>query len=1376
MSRPEYIAEVRVQAPLLRELTLDAWLAFDSDYKAWSARGGAKPAGALLADTTMDMLNMTYPIELPDVASIVKLSRDELFVFIKRELRVGVTMPKALIILNTMTNASASKLHSSQAVNYNGVIEYVMAFRRWQNIFGDLFQTELADQELASTFVRRLAPPLFRQGVELERTAKTLVATMNTTLDVARRARLQQEFLATPGRRDVGQEHNKEDKPKDDKAKADKAKVDNKGKAGDKPKDDKAGRACFLCHKHGHNAADCPEKPKDDPKARAAAVEAKEKLKKMSAIKDVAAAQSPDVDAAVLVRLDDNLDAQALLDSGSDFDCVSQNIYQRLKASPSGVRVRSAQQQVLLGDGSLLTVSEAITITATIQVRGRSVRFTRDYLVFPTLADKDVIIGIKTMRDVGLIILLERDEALVREIPEEAFFPELEPELVARTSQASPIPDELQQRVAALVDSYADLFDNDLSVPANLPAFRVIPKKDAKWPRVLPRQLSPIREEALNSIIDEGVAMGHYIFTTAPASAAPVLVKKPNGDFRLALDYRAVNLVTEDEHFPLNDMQTVMAHLAGHKYFAKIDLKDAFHQVELESDSQRLLTIATPRGNYMPTRMGQGLKNAASHFSHGITTAMQQLPPKTATNFQDDIIALGKDEDSFLDHLTTLLGWARANRIKLSRKKSIFLATEVLFVGHLVDANTIRQDPARIQAVLGMAVPTDTSTARSLLGVLNYFRRFIPNYADIVQPITRLTSSRVPFQWATEQQDAFDKIMTAIQRCQPLYHVQYDKSLYIRTDASRRGAGAVLFQYDEDNETCVIAFASKQFTNTMAAWTTIEQEAFAIVFALHTFEQYLLGYKFTLQTDHRNLTFIYRAASDKVLRWQLYMSGFDFSIEHIPGADNKIADGLSRLFALRAASNVQQADQVDDVDIDEDYDLLAFVDDVEDVQSGSTTEEEEEELIQPVPPLVPVLPNDNSILLSVHNHAVGHRGVEPTLRLLAIKGYTDGAWRAKVKHFIDSCGICQKLRSGGIKPIAALKTTMTSRPFDTIAIDTAGPLPIDDSGNMYIIVSIDIFSRWIELKAAPSTSAEDAATALLHVVGRFGVPRMIHSDKGPQFNNSLISHLVAFLEFKQQFTLPYRPQANGVVERAIAEVMKHLRAIIYDKRVSFTWSLHLPVVQRIINSSYHSAIGTSPAQILFPGVLDLDRGLLSLQEEDKSATNVHQYVLQVEQAFNHIIEISEKHQQQVIQQYLSKSPEAVGLEIGQHVLLQYPNRPPSKLATRWFGPLTIIDKMGDNEYSLLNPVTKQVSQVHATRIKLFKNDVNRLSLDLLAEDYKEFIVSHIVEHEGQSKKDARFRVRWEGFDESDDSWEPYSVLRDTEALQLYLSKNNIKLH
>ena len=186
---------------------------------------------------------------------------------------------------------------------------------------------------------------------------------------------------------------------------------------------------------------------------------------------------------------------------------------------------------------------------------------------------------------------------------------------------------------------------------------------------------------------------------------------------------------------------------------------------------------------------------------------------------------------------------------------------------------------------------------------MNFFRDFIPNFSEIVKPLTDLTAVS-QFQWNGEASETFQNVKEAVSKAGMLYGVEEDGELRVYSDASIVGVGGTLVQFREREDREVpIMFVSKKFSPTSAKWSTIEQECFGVFFTIMKLRSFLLGRKFILFTDHRNLVYLQQSTIPKLVRWKLRLLEFDFVVKHVPGKDNVVADALSRMAVMTMDSD-----------------------------------------------------------------------------------------------------------------------------------------------------------------------------------------------------------------------------------------------------------------------------------------------------------------------------------------------------------------------------------------------------------------------------------------------------------------------------------------
>lgn len=871
----------------------------------------------------------------------------------------------------------------------------------------------------------------------------------------------------------------------------------------------------------------------------------------------------------------------------------------------------------------------------------------------------------------------------------------------------------LQRRVRELLDQYADLFGDLPAQGACVQPMTIDLKPGAEPAASPPRRMSPAIRKVVSDEVGDLLRQGIIVPSTSPFSAPVVVVKKKTGDYRMCVDYRAVNSCTIPMRFPMPNTRDVLDRLAGQQFFAKLDLRSGFHQMPLEPAARQYTAFATNEGLFEYTRVPFGLRNAPPFFQRAMTQVLQGLTGVCCEVFIDDVVIYGDSEESFAMALARVFERLRLHQLRLKAAKCEFALSAVEYLGHVVSGRGVTLSGERREAVAQVAVPTTKGKLKSFLGMANFFRPFVRNFAQVAAPLHALCSPKQKFEWATAHQEAFEQIRDAIVDAPLLAHVDYARDIYLRTDASEAGVGGMLYQKDDEGGIVPVCFVSRKFTGAEVRWSTIEQECFGIYHCIVSLSHYLLGQRFIVETDHRNLLFIEKSTAPKVVRWRLRLEEFDFELRHVPGRENEVADALSRCLPVRRVHDIER----------------------------------------------------------VHNDVVGHRGIRKTVDLLREAGVEWDGMLGDVTAFVRACPICQKVRNGTGSAAAAMRTTIVHRPFEVIAVDTVGPFPVDDAGNSYIVVMEDCFSRFVELFAAPDASAESAARALLAVFGRYGPPAQLRSDNGAQYTARIIDELLRRVGATRQLTIEYRPQSNGLVERANAEVLRHLRAIVMTRRLNARWSDQLPLVQRIINATPHAAIGTTPARVLYGDAVNLDRRLLRddpAPADDGQAVAVEAYVQRLNAAQRDIVAASDRYQQQVVDRRLAGQRDRLPFGEGDYVLASYPARPPSKLAPKWRGPFLLVEINGSTGVCQ-DLGSLRLVRFHLSRLRKYDASMTDDPVALAAVDTDEYVVEAIIDHRGNPNRRStlEFLVRWLGYEPEEDMWLPWRNVKELAALDVY---------
>jgi len=653
----------------------------------------------------------------------------------------------------------------------------------------------------------------------------------------------------------------------------------------------------------------------------------------------------------------------------------------------------------------------------------------------------------------------------------------------------------------------------------------------------------------------------------------------------------------------------------------------------------------------------------------------------------------------------------------------------------------------------------------------------------------------------------FEKIKELIDACPQLYFFNPDAPVFLQTDASMNGIGAYLFQIVDGKEV-PIEFLSKSFTREQSNWSTPEQEAYAIFYALRKWDHLLCDIKFTLQTDHKNLIYVNLEGSAKVRRWKLLMQGYNFDIEHIAGVDNVVADAFSRLCALteskkkkkKARKSLRKRHSLRKVKplrklrtpaqtlaqcINDEFvyflDLMREEDKVLREYEGPDHYRGVEQLWSLDEECYAVC-TDASLSQSVidsiklvHNKEAGHGGARRTIAKLNRAKIFFPDMRACVEKFIKECPYCQKTSQRKVAITALPKTLASTVSMQQLHIDTIGPLPIDSQGYSYILVIIDKFSRWLLLYPLKTVTAQEAAEALMFHMGIFGVPVDIGSDGGSQFM-AIFDELVAIVGATHSVTLAHSHEESGIIERANKEIMRHLRAFMFEQTIGADWRVYLPFTQRICNAEIIKHLNVSPSQIIFGGAIDLNRGIISpnvmaKHDHGELSEYVNRLIIVQAATIKYAAQMQTERDEKVILTKTSALKSAITeFKAGSYVLLEYPSdgflmtpRPPNKLMTNLKGPLQVISNVGPT-YTLRDLVTTKTVFTHVSRLREFHYDRERVDpLTIAVKDSGQFLVERILDHKGYTGKGLhrmisklQFLVKWVGYEQPD--WQPWSNL------------------
>jgi hypothetical protein len=469
-----------------------------------------------------------------------------------------------------------------------------------------------------------------------------------------------------------------------------------------------------------------------------------------------------------------------------------------------------------------------------------------------------------------------------------------------------PIPN---QQIKKLKADYKEVFNNDMGkltgMKAQLHVKDTVPK--FRPARQVPYSIRPNVERELQRLEDL------EIISPVESSewATPVVpVLKKNGEVRLCGDFKTtVNPDLIVDSYPLPRIEDVFATLGGGKTFTKLDLKQAYLQMEVEESSKKYLTINTHKGLFQYNRLLFGIASAPAIWQRTIEQVLQGC--KGVQVLLDDMIITGSTEEEHLENLRAVLSRLQERGLKVNPDKCEFMQSEVTFCAHRIDATGIHMTDDKVDAVHMAPAPTNVTELRAFLGMINYYHRFLPDLATVLHPLHVLLGKKQKWKWEQEQQKAFDEAKTLITSKEVLTHYDPELEITLATDASPYGLGAVLSHKMPNGEERPIAYASRSLTSAETNYAQIDKEALAIVWGVKKFFMYLFGRHFTLITDHKPLTTIFHPGKNipvttaaRLTRYALFLSGLQYDIKYRESKQHCNADGLSRLPQKQSRSEV----------------------------------------------------------------------------------------------------------------------------------------------------------------------------------------------------------------------------------------------------------------------------------------------------------------------------------------------------------------------------------------------------------------------------------------------------------------------------------------
>ncbi|CAH9085690.1 unnamed protein product [Cuscuta epithymum] len=807
--------------------------------------------------------------------------------------------------------------------------------------------------------------------------------------------------------------------------------------------------------------------------------------------------------------------------------------------------------------------------------------------------------------------------------------------------------------------------------------------------------------------------------------------------WRMVIDYRKLNDATRKDHFPLPFIDQLVENLAGHGYYCFLDGMSGYFQIHVDPRDQEKTTFTCPFGTFAFRRMPFGLCNAPATFMRCMLAIFDRFIGDFMEVFMDDFSVFGDTFDSCLTNLDRVLARCEETHLALSWEKCHFMVREGIVLGHKVSEKGIEVDKAKVEAIEKLPYPTTVKAIRSFLGHAGFYRRFIQDFSKIARPLTNLLGKDAPFDFSPDCVVAFDTLKRKLTEAPILATPDWSLPFEIMCDASDQVVGAILGQ-TKDKHFRPIYYASKTLAGPQLNYTTTEKEFLAIVFALEKFRPYIILSKVIVFTDHAALRYLLQKndARPRLLRWILLLQEFYVEIKDRKGTANQAADHLSRL-------ETEVVETFKKFELEETFpderllaiqhgskmpwyaDLANFL--VGKVEPAGMSrhmikrlKSEAKHYFWDDPYLFKIcadqvvrrcVPEQEGKEILMHCHTGptgGHFSGERTARKVLDCGFYWPTIFKDAHAYASACDQCQRTGNISRRDEMPQHYILPCEVFDVWGIDFMGPFP-SSKGNKFIIVAVDYVSKWVEAQACSTNDTKVVVRFLKKLFARFGVPRILISDRGSHFRSDPMARILQRYGVQHRSGVAYHPQSQGQVENSNREIKAVLEKTVGRSRKD--WAEKLDDALWAIRTAYKTPVGATPFRLVYGKSCHLP-----VEVEHKAFWALKNVVFDLEGAgkerFYQLNELEEwramafhnnhLYKERVKQYHDRHIKQSREFKVGDQVLL-YNSRLklfPGKLRSRWSGPFTVTEIYPYGSIELHDPERGNF-KVNGHQVKLY---------------------------------------------------------------------------
>lgn len=956
-------------------------------------------------------------------------------------------------------------------------------------------------------------------------------------------------------------------------------------------------RHCAKCGKKGHSAKDCRVGPK--------------------VYRVYEGVEGTDERAVTLgVRLDDQR-ISAMLDSGASMSVIDER---SVFDAQLGGKVEYANGlETVTGVGGKAVVIGTIPVVVDVgddqkvhhhlKVLGgveRVVILGRDFLsLFPTTEfdweGGRIRLGSKWKTPEVMMSGGQQDGRIAVAVLEGMTSPS-ESELRSRINPA--LPADQREKLLRILWDFRSVFAANPKKPSQTDlAEHDIDTGDARPVKQKSARMSPQMEEEVNKQLREMLDNGICRPSNSPWSSRVILVRKKDSSYRFVVDYRDLNSVTKKDAYPAANWQDILDKMDGSTVFSFLDGASAYWSVPIRECDKEKTAFAVPKGIYEMNVMAFGLCNSQSTYQRVIDKVLSDVPQVEA--YIDDACVHTRD---MTEHVTalkkTLEAYKKAN-MQLRLDKCQFGFFEGEFVGHEISGAGYRPLRCHVATIKEYPKPHTKKELQRFLGLVNFYRHYIPGMAQTAAPLYQLTRQDTKWEWTDECEASFTALRSALTERPVLAFPKWNKPFWVEVDASGVSVGGVLSQETEEGHRKPLAYFSSGLTAAQRNYSASELECWALVAAVRKWKMYLqAAAKIVLVTDHNPLVWLrkQRDPRHKFARWLMELESYNYDIIYRKGEENTAADCLSRVnqpvdskvndeheHLERHVYNLSNEDLLDKIQAAQKLDPVTIFAVSQLIANGRVTRGRYRHY-RGMSVRDGVLKKGNRIVLPVavqrevidELHRAGHWGTEKTLDVVRRQFFSPGLPDV-VRSVCSECLVCSANKRS-YQPQVEMQPYELSElaPRKTVAMDV-GTLPWSEAGFRYFLVVVDLFSRFAEFIPMQDQTADTVVQSFRSGwVYNHGLPEILVSDQARNMDGETVRRFCAEFNIQKRRSSPYHPEGNGLAERCVQAAKQLLRCLLAERKMGKTeWPDIMKEVSFVFNSTKNSSTKVSPQEVMY---------------------------------------------------------------------------------------------------------------------------------------------------------------------------------------------------